>query len=52
MTPVWTDTPVSTPPTYVASGASIVKKPPFVATTEPSAADAAWAVVRLVIADP
>jgi hypothetical protein len=51
-TPFWTVRPVLTPPTYSASGSSIVKKPPFVAATAPSAADAAWAVVQLAIAGP
>ncbi len=51
-TPFCADSPVSTPPTKLTAGASIVKKPPFVAATEPSAADAACAVVRLAMAGP
>jgi hypothetical protein len=42
---------VLTPPT-AASGASIVKNPPFVAAAEFSAADAAGTVSRLATADP
>src|SRR5579875_3324725 len=51
-TPCCTERPVSTPPTLLTMGASMVKNPALVEATELRVADACSAVVRLSMAGP